>query len=113
MTTPMPPGVTLEQAGILPGSRFRATPEEQAESEAEERRLIEQRRAALQSTFDTQWTCAVCRAASCFGRPTGRCVDCDREQARLRAEAAMAEQVNGTTRRQLNADYFARQQRAV
>jgi len=100
------PGPTLEQMGIYPGSAFRATPEQEAAIEQQERERIERGLAELHDTLDAVTACHCCRAGNAYGAADGLCDSCRVVVARLRADRLAAEEVSGQTRRQLAAAYL-------
>jgi hypothetical protein len=110
MTFPTRPAAptTLEQAGILPGSRLLATPEEAAEQERVEAERIAQGNAELDSALAKAWACQCCGNGDAAFQPDGLCRQCRSVIARIRSEVAMTEIVNGKSRRQLAEEYVLR-----
>ena len=87
-----PPGVTLESAGLTPGSRFVATAEQAAELD----RVEAERIAAGNATIDA----ALAAVWACQATPTCSCDDCRQARYVLRGLQLLEERVGGRTRRQ-------------
>lgn len=106
--TPRPP--TMEEVGLTQGSSLVATPEQAAELEAAERALLDARIAEFDHSFGRLTGCVVCGAPGTIG-PTRTCDACQAVARSLDVEQAAKEKVGpgGRTRRQLVAEYQARQ----
>jgi hypothetical protein len=93
-----PAGVTLEGVGITPGSRFLATPEEQAAAEAEEAARIDAGVEEIRRALDRR--CHACGASIGLGGGP-LCGPCRQVNWLIDAQAAGAERVDGRSRHQL------------
>lgn len=107
--TPKPAPRTLEEAGILPGSRLLATPEEVAEQERVESERLAVQNAHLDGVLASLWSCNCCRTGNAMGSASGLCGACSVVAAQLRAERVMNDDVNGQSRRELVEQYLAAQ----
>jgi hypothetical protein len=105
--TPETP-LTLEQAGIYAGSSLRATPEQQAAMEQEERERIERGIAELHVILDAATVCVCCLSADRSSPVDGLCDPCRSVVARLRTERAAADKIKGRSRRELAEAYLDR-----
>jgi xanthine dehydrogenase iron-sulfur cluster and FAD-binding subunit A len=99
----------LEEAGILPGSRLLATPEEVAEQERVESERLAVQNAHLDGVLASLWSCNCCRTGNAMGSASGLCGACSVVAAQLRAERVMNDDVNGQSRRELVEQYLAAQ----
>jgi hypothetical protein len=104
-TTRQPAPVTLEQAGLYPGTGFRLSPEEEAELERAQATEVARKCAELDDLVDACSRCLVC-GGNRSGRPDGLCGDCALVVNVMRAERVGAERINGQTRKQLVAQYL-------
>jgi hypothetical protein len=100
--------VTLEGAGIYPGSSLLLSPEEQEQHDAEERERSDTRIALLDAALASVYQCRCCGGVAGLGA-SGLCTPCRSVIAQLVAERHAGEIVNGRSRSELAADYLARE----
>ena len=103
---PNPAPVTLEQAGILPGSSLLATKEDIAERERQEQARIAQGTAIIDAALKDIFSCRAC-GGTAVG--SSLCGDCTAVAAQLRAQARMHDDIAGRSRADRVRDYLAQQ----
>jgi hypothetical protein len=87
--------------GLYAGGSLRASPAEQEQIELEEQAWTAARIAQMDDLLTVVAGCAVCRG-NAFGRPSGRCPDCDcADYVRKGLRLLDTEIRPGVTRRQL------------